>query len=140
MDILEIYFKKSENVYLFFVAFVLIFGFFLGRISSRMTERKNIKKERGDAVKKSRAVIAGQVSEQLAPFLPGFPCNPGDAKFLGCPVDYVAFRGSAAGKKIEEILLIEVKSGHSKLSEREMEVRDAVREGRVRYVEYRIPS
>ena len=92
---------------------------------------------RSDAIKRSRSVIGGQLAEQVAPFLPGFPCNPGDARFIGKPVDFVAFPGITEDDKVKEVLLIEVKTGKSALSGREKEVRRAVAEGRVRYVEYR---
>ena len=95
-----------------------------------------IKNERQDAVSRSRAVIAGQTAEQVAPFLKGFPCNPGDVKFIGKPVDFVAFPGLLEKNEVSEILFIEVKTGSSVLSAREKEIKKAVEEGRVRYVEY----
>ena len=98
---------------------------------------KKTKKLRNDAIKRSKAVIGGQVVEQVAPFLPGFPCNPADAKFLGKPVDFVSFSGLSDKDTVDEILFIEVKTGKSELSKREKEIRKAVEEGRVRYVEYR---
>ena len=82
-------------------------------------------------------VIGGQVVEQVAPFLPGFPCNPADARFIGKPVDFVAFPGLSETDKVDEVLLIEVKTGRSELNAREKEIRRAVKESRVRYVEYR---
>lgn len=93
---------------------------------------------RKDAIKRSKAVIGGQVVEQVAPFLPNFPCSPADAKFIGKPVDFIAFSGLAENDKVDEILLIEVKTGQSALSSREKEIRKAVKEGRVRYIEYRL--
>lgn len=92
---------------------------------------------RSDAIKRSRSVIGGQLAEQVAPFLPGFPCHPGDARFIGKPVDFIAFPGLTEDDKVHEVLLIEVKTGKSVLSEREKEIKRAVAEGRVRYVEYR---
>ena len=94
-------------------------------------------KVRKDAIKRSRSVIGGQLAEQVAPFLPGFPCNPGDARFIGKPVDFIAFPGMTEDNRVHEVLLIEVKTGKSALSGREKEVKKAVSEGRVRYVEYR---
>lgn len=93
---------------------------------------------RSDAIKRSRSVIGGQLAEQVAPFLPGFPCNPGDARFIGKPVDFIAFPGLTEDNKVNEVLLIEVKTGKSNLSGREREIKRAVAEGRVRYVEYRV--
>ena len=92
---------------------------------------------RSDAIKRSRSVLGGQLAEQIAPFLPGFPCHPGDARFIGKPVDFIAFPGMTEDNTVHEILLIEVKTGKSTLSSREKEIRRAVSEGRVRYVEYR---
>ncbi|MBP5451091.1 MAG: Holliday junction resolvase [Treponema sp.] len=119
---------------------VLVLGFVLGTMIQKAKLHSVIKKERADAVKKSRAVLGGQFGEQLAPYLPGFPCNPGDVQFIGSPVDYVAFPGYALGKEIKEVVFIEVKSGQSTLSARERQIRDAVRAGRVRYLEYRLPE
>lgn len=97
--------------------------------------KKNL---RNDAVKRSRAVLGGQMAEQVAPFLPNFPCNPSDARFIGKPVDFIAFPGLDEKNTVDEVLLIEVKTGNSVLSEREKEIKRAVKEGRVRYIEYRI--
>ena len=95
---------------------------------------------RADAIKRSRSVIGGQLAEQVAPFLPGFPCHPGDARFIGKPVDFIAFPGLTEDNTVHEVLLIEVKTGKSALSGREKEIKRAVAEGRVRYVEYRANS
>lgn len=119
-------------------AAVFICGTIVGRLIQKIIDWNSIKKQRLDAVKKSRAVIGGQVAEQLAPYLPGFPCNPGDVSFLGKPVDYVAFPGIAEGKEIDEVVFIEIKTGQSKLNGHEKQIRDAVKNGRVRYVEYKI--
>ena len=81
-----------------------------------------------------------QAAEQLAPFLLGFPCNPADVRFVGKPVDFVGFPGAAEWKAIREVLVIEVKSGISRLSERERQIKAAVESGHVRYVEYRTLS
>ena len=99
---------------------------------------KLIKEARIDAVKRSKAVIGGQTVEQLAPYLPNFPCDASDARFIGKPVDFIAFPGLGENNSVQEVLLIEVKTGESQLSEREKEIKNAVKNGRVRYVEYRI--
>ena len=118
-------------------ALVVLAVLFLLLIIQTIRLHKNRSSLRSDAVKRSRAVIGGQVAEQVAPFLPGFPCHPGDARFIGKPVDFVAFPGLCEDDKVKEILLIEVKTGKSALSGREKEVKRAVAEGRVRYIEYR---
>ena len=121
---------------------VLIFlaiGIVVGKAVQAAKTQQIIKTEREKAVKKSREILGGQFGEQIAPFLPNFPCNPGDCKFLGQPVDFIAFPGSAEGKSVDEVLFIEVKSGRSQLSEREKQIRSAIKNGRVRYIEYRLP-
>ena len=110
-----------------------------GSLEAQNAFAGKLKAGRADAVKRSRAVLSGQLAEQIAPFLPDFPCNPADARFVGKPVDFIAFPGAADGKCIAEILFIEVKSGTAALSEREKEIKAAVSAGKVRYVEYRIP-
>lgn len=113
-------------------------AFFAGRAAARASFRHEARRIRQDALKRSRAVLGGQAGEQVAPFLPGFPCNPADARFVGKPIDFIAFPGAAGGQDIEEILLIEVKTGNAQLSARERQIRCAVEAKRVRYVEYRI--
>ena len=62
---------------------------------------------RDDAVQRSLAVTAGKVYEQLIPYLPAFPYNPKDARFLGSPVDLVVFDGLAEGR-VRRIVFVEV--------------------------------
>src|SRR6267154_6463393 len=50
---------------------------------------------RKDSVDRSRSTLKGQIAEQMAPLLPGFPYMPSDARFLGDPIDYVVFKGRA---------------------------------------------
>jgi len=125
-----------------FVAGIFL-GLALGRRAGRLEVEKDLpdrlEAERDDAVKRSRAVVGGQVAEQLAPYLPDFPCDPGDARFVGKPIDFVCFSG-ASGGEIGEIVFVEVKSGGSGLSKAEKSVRDAIVAGNVRWVEYRIPT
>ena len=115
---------------------VFLAGVFLGRLIQKLKDLSLLKKQRKDAVKKSRAVIGGQVAEQLAPYLPEFPCNPGDVCFLGKPVDFIVFTGLTESDEIHEVMFIEVKTGQSKLNGHEKQLKDAIQKGRVRYVEY----
>lgn len=92
---------------------------------------------RGDAVQRSQAVTAGKVHEQLIPYLPVFPYNPKDVRFLGSPVDLVVFDGLAEGR-VRRIVFVEVKTGGAGLTGRERMVREAVREGAVEWVELRV--
>ena len=131
-------FLQASPQLIFFMLILALFVFFLGFITALFVIKKSSKSERKDAVNRSRAVLSGQMIEQVAPFLPDFPCNPADVRFVGKPIDFVAFPGAVDNKPISEILFIEVKSGNSVLSEREKEIKLAVEKGKVRYVEYRI--
>jgi predicted Holliday junction resolvase-like endonuclease len=124
------------------IALALLLGLVIGRRSGRFEFERGLAKrlaaERDDAVKRSRAVLGGQLSEQIAPFLPGFPFDPSEVRFVGKPVDFVAFVGASSGR-IQELVLVEVKSGGAGLSPVERSLREAVEAGRVRFVEYRVP-
>lgn len=120
------------------IFFIIIAILLLLLIFQYFNFAKKIKKARLDAVKRSRAVLNGQMNEQMAPFFPDFPCNPSDAHFLGKPIDFLAFPGLSENDDVKEILFIEVKSGKANLSSRERSIKNAVQEGRIRYVEYRI--
>ena len=138
------YFQKIQSIFINHLsAFTLLFAvltviFLVLLVVQRLRFLRKMKNIRGDAVKRSRAVLNGQLTEQIAPFLPNFPCKPCDVQFLGKPVDFVAFTGLSDSDTVDEILFIEVKTGTSALTSREKQVRKAVEEGRVRYVEYRI--
>ena len=136
VTMLEKIVNLSKSPYMIMILTVICFLLLILLILQKIRFSNQIKKERQDAVNRSRAVIAGQMTEQVAPFLKGFPCNPADARFIGKPVDFIAFPGLMENNEVKEVLLIEVKTGASALSNREKEVRKAVEQGRVRYIEY----
>ena len=123
---------------LFFVIIAFFLGTKIGKLSASRYLTKEIKIAREDAVQRSRAVLNGQFSEQMAAFFLGFPADP-EIRFLGKPVDFIAFPGLSTGV-VNEVLFVEVKTGGSTLSKIERSLRDAVVQKRVRYTEYRIPS
>ena len=127
--------KALENPRFLLILIVFLLTLLIIQFFRNQCDKKNLRK---DAVKRSKAVISGQVTEQIAPFLPDFPANPSDARFIGKPVDFIVFSGLSENEKIDEILFVEVKTGKSLLSEREKEVKKAIEKGNVRYVEYRI--
>ncbi|MDD7611602.1 MAG: Holliday junction resolvase-like protein [Spirochaetales bacterium] len=127
--------KALENPRFLLVLIVFLLTLLIIQFFRNQCDKKKLRK---DAVKRSKAVINGQVAEQIAPFLPDFPANPSDARFIGKPVDFIVFSGLSENEKIDEILFVEVKTGKSLLSEREKEVKKAIEKGNVRYVEYRI--
>ena len=92
---------------------------------------------REDAVQRSQAVTAGKVHEQLIPYLPAFPFNPKDVRFLGSPIDLVVFDGLAEGR-VRRIVFLEVKTGAAGLSSRERCVRDVIQAREVEWAELRV--
>jgi predicted Holliday junction resolvase-like endonuclease len=93
---------------------------------------------RQDAVQRSQSVTTGKIVEHLVPHLPNFNFNPKDARFIGSPVDFVVFDGlnDEDEDQIRNVVFIEVKTGMSALTRRERLVRDAIKAGRVRWVEW----
>jgi len=121
---------------LVYLAIGLAAGFFAAFAYTQLWKLRYTRSVRRDAVQRSRAVTAGKVYEQLAPWLPDFDFNPKDARFLGTPIDFIVFDGLDDGE-VRRIVFVEVKTGRSDLSLRERRVRDAIREGRVEWVEHR---
>ncbi len=97
-------------------------------------QEKNI---RQDAVQRSQAVTTGKIVEHLVPYLPNFNYNPKDARFIGSPVDFVVFDGMNDDEDDQlSIVFVEVKTGMSVLTRRERMVRDAIKAGRIKWVEW----
>jgi predicted Holliday junction resolvase-like endonuclease len=84
-----------------------------------------------DAIHRSSAVTRGKVTEHIVPYLPGFDLDPKDIRFLGTPIDLIAFKGLNASVEEIEIVFIEVKTGRSVLSAREKAVMKAVEKKKV---------
>lgn len=120
-----------------FIAFWL--GKKFGSLSRDRFWEKEVINHRKDAVLKSRAVLSGNFSEQLAPFLPKFPYSPTECRFIGKPIDFLVFKGIDK-KEINEIVFVEVKSGKSQLSSSEKKLKDAVKKKKVSWKEYRVPE
>ena len=127
---------------LLIVLILIIFGIRIGmRIGELKANKKwenSLPKIRSDSIKKSREVMGGQFSEQLAPFLPDFPFSPTECRFLGKPVDLIVFKGMDS-KEIQEVVFVEIKSGDATLSSQERKLRDCIKEKKISWEEYRIP-
>lgn len=93
---------------------------------------------RRDAVARSRSALAGKLAESVAPFMPIFPYNPKDCRFLGNPIDYIVFDGLGERNEIDEVIFLEIKYRGSQLSTRQRLIRDAIIQGRVSWNEIRI--
>ena len=101
-----------------------------------MWKQHNEQTIRKDAIARSVNTLLGRIGEEFAPLLLAdkYQVNPKDFRHLGSPVDYIAFKGLSDYNVDPEVIFIEVKSGKSSsLTERERKVRDAMRNGKVRY-------
>jgi len=124
-------------VFLIGIIIAFWFGSKIGAFRRDKYWEGEIPGHRKDAIMKSRAVLSGHFSEQLAPFLPNFNYSPTECKFLGKPIDFLVFKG-LDGKEIEEVVFVEVKTGKSKLSKTEKGLKEAIENGKVRWEEYRV--
>ena len=113
------------------IGFLLAWGYFL------IWKFKYSASIRQDAVQRSQAVTAGKVQEQLIPYLPAFPFNPKDVRFLGSPVDLVVFDGLAEGR-LRRVVFLEVKTGGAGLTSRERCVREIIQAREVEWAELRV--
>ncbi|GAI80597.1 unnamed protein product [marine sediment metagenome] len=96
-------------------------------------EEDRLEEARKQAIERSRAVLGGKFTEQMAPYLPEFKYDPTEARFIGTPIDLLVFPGLAGGEP-REIVLIEVKTGKAgKLTTRERRIEELVKAGKVRW-------
>lgn len=132
-----------DTITLVIILAVIIFVFYVGQKIGEIRKNREWEKilpnYRKEAIIKSRSIIGGQFSENLAPYLPDFPYLPTECRFLGKPTDFIVFKGMD-DKKISEVIFVEVKSGNSKISSQEKNLKEAIENKKVKYEEYRIPK
>ncbi|MBL7160913.1 MAG: hypothetical protein ISS93_03640 [Candidatus Aenigmarchaeota archaeon] len=80
--------------------------------------------------KRSLSVKYGKTTEQFFPFMKDYPFQPGGFRFLGTPIDGVQFEK-------DKVVLVEFKSGDSRLSARQQEIKSLVEKGKVEFREIR---
>ncbi|MBI5553167.1 MAG: endonuclease [Candidatus Diapherotrites archaeon] len=80
--------------------------------------------------KASQSVRYGQLTEQWIPFSKEFPFDSADFKFLGQPVDGIAFTE-------DKIVFCEFKANESGLSATQKRIRDQVKDKKVEWMEFR---
>jgi len=93
---------------------------------------------RQDAIKKSRAVTIGKVTEHIIPFFSGvFPYNPKEARFIGSPIDLIVFDGMEEDPENMSVHFIEVKTASSSLTPKQRAIKYAILNKRVEWKELR---
>ncbi len=81
--------------------------------------------------KKSQSVKYGKITEQFVPFLDDLPFSAENFRFLGSPIDGIAFEQ-------DEIILCEFKAADSGLSALQQRIKKLVQEKRVKWLEFRL--
>jgi predicted Holliday junction resolvase-like endonuclease len=81
--------------------------------------------------KKSSEIRLGQISEHIAPFINTFPFDSKKARFLGTPIDMIVFER-------DKIVIVEIKSGESKLTDTQKQIKQLVEEKKIEWYTHRI--
>lgn len=96
---------------------------------------EKVQEARIDSLKKSKAVLRGQATEHLAPYM-WEGLTPQDARWIGQPIDYLVIDGLSHYVDTKQpnpftIYLIDIKTNKSSLSATQRMIRDAIKKGRV---------
>ena len=83
--------------------------------------------------KKSSEIRLGQIGEHFAPLLDDFPYDSKNVRFLGSPIDFVVF-----DFENNRVVLLEFKTGNSKQTKKQRQVREIVAAGNVFYEVMRV--
>ena len=92
---------------------------------------------REDAISRSARVLSGKTLEKFVPFLDKFPYDPHDVKWLGDPIDLVIFDGYSSKGSPQQIVFCEVKSGQSKLSKVQRDIKELIENKKVKWFEFK---
>jgi predicted Holliday junction resolvase-like endonuclease len=113
----------------------------IGYVTALMQAKLWSDKRKKQSLDFQRSVVKGKISEQIAPYLDGFPkdLKPSEAKFVGNPIDFIVFKG-VDENNISEVVFVEVKSGKEYRNRNESSLKETIECGRVRYVLYHVPN
>jgi len=73
----------------------------------------------------------GKMTEQFMPFLKDYPYDEQKFRFIGSPIDGIQFQD-------DKLVIVEFKTGDSRLTTRQRKIRDLVKKGRVYFEEITI--
>lgn len=120
------------SIKLLISAIIALAWFLLGYFFAKIYFLRSIRRHRADAIKKSRSVTRWFNTEKLAPFMDKFPYTAREMVFIGKWIDYLVFKWLSRGS-VDEIILLEIKSGQSRQNKNEKLIEAAVKSKRVRY-------
>lgn len=124
------------------ISFSFLFAFIMWLLVRRLATKifgnwmnTKLSKEVSRSLEIQRPVIKGKISEEMFPIIYGKLGSLSDLRFIGNPVDYIAFEGLSDPDKNISIKLIEVKTGAAKLNKSEERIKDAVQNKRISWDE-----
>ena len=77
------------------------------------------------------------VQEQISPLLPSFPYDPQNVQWLGGTVDFIVWDGRVRDTDEISVVFVDIKTGRAELNARQIQVKQAVDAGRVRFEVFR---
>jgi predicted Holliday junction resolvase-like endonuclease len=93
---------------------------------------------RHDAIQRAKVVNKGFDGETFSPFsMKGF--NPKDFQFVGGTIDFLVYKGLSDYNKGDEsidLYLLEIKTGNADLNDRQRQLRNAVKAGKVYFATF----
>lgn len=99
--------------------------------------RTKIKKQRQEAVSRSRSVLLWNVNEKIAPLLPNFPYHYKDLTFVWKWIDYIVFDWLSSWN-LKQIVFLEIKSWNSNLNRNERMIQNCIKNKNIKYNIYRL--
>lgn len=126
---------KSWVFILIIIFHILIVTMFILIYINSKLQRKIIKEQIYSkkilSQKKSSEVRLGRIGENMAPFVTDWPYEQNKFRFLGNPVDGIQFTDN-------EIIFIEIKTGKSRLSHVQKNIKKLIAEGKVSFATFRV--
>ena len=86
----------------------------------------------------AEAVNIGLILERIAPLLKSFPYDRNDCRSLFDPIDYIVFDGLSRNKTVNNLVFIDVKTGRSRLTGKQPEIRSLIERNQVIWDTYRV--
>ena len=100
------------------------------KLSKKLRETKN-QSRKILSQKKSSEVRLGKIGENMAPFIKDWPYEHRRFRFIGDPIDGIQFTD-------EEIIFVEIKTGRSRLTTSQRNIKRLVVAGKVSFATFRI--
>ena len=116
-------FINSNALMVYSILLTLTFIFTINRYNKLKSKITNL-----DSNLRSNAVRQGLTLEQWIPMSENYPWDHRNFRFLGDPIDGIQFED-------EKILLVEFKSGNSRMSNKQKAIQQLVENGKVEFVE-----